>query len=269
MKLNLANLIGVVACILLFLFIGVILYPIGFTERVPAKDANCQSNMTQLGRAFKMYLSDWDYTYPTNRAWSQIKGKPGAVAETVKLTPAGLMNAKGSPVKFLYGVNWVECLYSYVEAAGSSNDAPTVWRCPKASSATYPSNSKTACTSYVYNRNLVEMQEDKIVCSSNLMIAREADRLVNADLRPLNNSAGSPKKMPSSAFLNSRDIRMGKTNELVHDKGSHILFADGHVKFFDASYFSPKPEWDPVTRQWYNFVISQNPALDQSIAITP
>lgn len=231
--------------------------------------ASCQSNLTQIGRAFKMYLSDWDETYPTNRALSKIKGKSGAVVETVKLTPAGLINAEGSLVKFLYGINWVEGLYSFTEAAASSTEALIVWRCPQASSSTYPANSKTAYTSYVFNRNLVEVREKAISNASNLMLVREMDRRMNADLRPINCSARSLKNPPISSFLTRRDVKIGKTRFGIHGKGSHILFADGHVKFLYPADMPEYPTYDPTTQRWYNFANTGHPERDKSIAITP
>lgn len=104
------------------------------------------------------------------------------------------------------------------------------------------------------------------------MMVREMDRLVNAELRPINDSTDSPNTPPDSAFLTTRDSRLGDTDADLHYGKSNILFADGHVKLIDCTQLAP--QWDPHTKRWYNHINadSKTPkqnALNKTIAITP
>ena len=74
---------------------------------------------------------------------------------------------------------------------------------------------------------------------------------------------------------------MHETENRIHANGSHVLFADGHVKGYDRRFFPEDSEyartaehWDPDTQQWYNFVYKNTAdptrkILDRSIAISP
>lgn len=223
----------------------------------PLRASPCQSNLTQIGRAIKMYMSDWDNTYPTQCL------RPASMAFSVKLSPREEVNQK----RFVHGTNWVEALFSYIETT-SKNDAWSVWRCGACSDDTYPKRSDTAAVSYVLNRNLIQLPEGYVTDGARLMLLREADRLVNSDLRPTNLSRKNEKAMPQSPFLTKRDVRMGETKPDLHNKGSHVLFADGHVKYFGAESYTDKPSWDPETQQWWNYV-KGHPGIDKAIAITP
>lgn len=231
---------------------------------------NCSSSMTLLGRAIKMYLCDWNDTFPTNRPFI-ANGKLGDIGASVKLTPPAVdQNAKQS--RFKYGVNWVEGLYAYMEPATEPNRCHCNWRCPEATKQVYPKGSKSAAVTYVFNRNLIELREKNILSTSNLMMIRETDRLLNADLRPINNTTWSSKQAPISPFLTKYDDLLGKTECDLHGTGSHILFVDGHVELFGHSSYPSKLTkaicWDPQIKQWYNCA-NEKEASYGRIAITP
>lgn len=264
----------VLVCVLIPFLILAMQYRLYYSQnsRHSARQATCQSHMTAIGRAMQMYLDDYDGVYPTNRPYI-ASGKLGPVAASVKLSHSfgDLSKGRKQPE---FGVNWVEALNPYIAKGAHkdefSNDTAYVWRCPVVSGWTEAANGSTAAVTYALNRNLVEKPRTVVKSTANLLVMREIDRVAGAELRPLNNSSDSQDNPPISPFLNSSDIQMGKTQGSLHGRGSHILFADGHVKFFlDTTYYPNKPEWDPETRQWYNFASSQNPTLDRSIAITP
>lgn len=222
----------------------------------------CQSNLTQIGRAFKMYMSDWDNTFPTNRNWLG-SGKLGSVTEHVKLS-LHTKNAAGQVCKFKYGINWVESLDGYLNKDFNKDiDTAAVWRCSLASERNYKAESATAATSYVFNRNLAEKQEDIVKYASNLMMVREMDRLVDAELRPVNDSTVSFTSLPKSPFLTNEDVRLGKTEADIHGHGSYILFEDGHVSYSNSSDMPDSPSYNAATQQWCNLCDGR------IIAITP
>lgn len=278
------TLIELLVVIAIIAILAAILFPVFAKARKSAQASNCQSNLKQIGNAIKMYLSDWQDTYPTNHRL--LGGQlTTTVDEQVALSPPDV-DANGQPLRFVSGVNWVEGLYSYVEQVTKQEDPSTAWRCQATSNKTYPLNNATAAVTYSFNANLIENPEGVLRGAANLMMVRECDRLVNAILRPLADSYGGTAVVPSSPFLNTYDKRMQTTNPIMHVNGSHILFADGHVKMFDYHYFDAldadysskmAQHWDPETGQWYNYVFTQSevdskPALkpiNKAIAISP
>jgi len=271
---------GILSVILILfgLFIwALILFPMFFRTNQHIDSSNCQSNLKQINYAIKMYLVDWNDTYPTNRAY--ISGnKTGPVSACVRLSPVD-ENAQ-KPFRFKYGVSWVEALYDHIDSVTKQNDPQSVWRCLNIGKKIYPKGSDTAATSYVFNSNLIEKRERIIRDASKLMLIREINGLVNSELRPTNNSTWTSKIPPDSPFLTSYDSRYGKMNPELHGNGSHILFADGHVKLLQPEEFPSQKQitkarcWDSEHKQW----LSNRPHVVKSpygdytsygIAITP
>lgn len=257
---------------IMLIILAAVLVPMTFTTRTHCSGPSsiCSSNLTQIGRALKMYLADWDDTFPTNRPYLP-NGKLGGIEADVKLSPLSF-DQTGKPIRFKNGVNWVEGLYAYVEPVTEQNDPASIWKCPEATYPTPSTKSKTAAVTYVFNRNLVEKKERIIRTSSNLMMIRESDRLLDSDLRPTNDTTWTSKKAPISPFLAGHDKLLGETEANLHHNASHIVFADGHVKLF---YGDTLPErltkdkcWDPKTKQWYDTADAKNVNY-QRIAITP
>lgn len=272
------TLIELLVVIAIIAILAAILFPVFARARNAAKASNCESNLKQIGNALKMYLSDWEDTYPTNRNLG-AGGLPGlSIVEQVNLTEPGI-DVSGQPLRFKYGINWVEALYPYVESVTKKSDPSSAWRCQASTDRTFPLNSPTASVTYTFNRSMVESPEGIIKAASNLMLVRETDRLVNAALRPTNDGTGTSATTPRSPFLNKRDWRMLVTQPRMHGNGSHILFADGHVKLFSDTYMPEdgniikRNSWDDETMQWYNYgpgsAGTKPAAMIRSIAITP
>lgn len=267
---------GAILVIVMLVIIGAALFPMFARCRICGTPPSCQSNMKQIGNSIKMYLSDWDNTYPTNRPYL-ASHKLGPIRPYARLSPPDPIGTETEPRRFRHSVNWVEGLYNYVETITRSSDPQSVWRCDNASSRVFPEQSKFAAVNYVFNRNLVELREGRISCAANLMMLREIDAVVDAELRPTNDTTWTSKVPPISPFLTDQDARLERTNPKLHGNGSHILFADGHVKILSTEAFPTQDRitrarcWDPKTRQWYNHAPSSGaPAyLAGSIAITP
>jgi len=273
------TLIELLVVIAIIAVLAAILFPVFARARSAAKASNCQSNLKQVGNAIKMYLTDWQDTYPTNRT-IQGNGVVGPIMPSVDLSQPDPIPPSTDPPKFQHGINWVEALYSYVESITKKGDPQSSWRCQAASNAEYPATGNNCGVTISFNRNLIEQPEGILKGAANLMMCREFDRLTIAMLRPMNDSTGQSGVKPQYAFLDMKDGSMGTTQWKMHGNGSHVLFADGHVKIFDLSYFpeyanmSQVANWDATTQQWYNFVYPNpiNPdqkAKDRSIAISP
>lgn len=281
------TLIELLVVIAIIAILAAILFPVFARARRAAAAANCESNLKQIGNAVKMYLSEWDETYPTNRAYNQgTRTLSPTIQYQCKLSPTTLTST-GEPQKFVYSVNWVEGLYSYVESVTKKEDASTVWRCGTASNSVWPDDSYNPRVTYSFNGYLVEQPEGVVKQIARTMMCREFGRLVAAELRPcpLANQSAFASVVPQYPFLHDYDINttdpQGTTKEsLLHNQGSNILFTDGHVKLYDVGWMpdtrkmSTGNAWDSTTQQWYNFVYNYATTATQrqkskSIAITP
>jgi prepilin-type N-terminal cleavage/methylation domain-containing protein/prepilin-type processing-associated H-X9-DG protein len=262
------TLIELLVVIAIIAILAAILFPVFAKAREAAKKANCESNMKQIGAAIKMYLQDWKDYYPSNRTVNS--GVPGNLAPSVQLsTPAelGLNNMRGK------NLTWVEAMYPYMEPP-SADDRGRVdagaFECKSAATRTLEnSNQATAYVTYAFNMNLIEQTEGIIKQTDRLMMAREVDGHVNSMCRPSN--IATPTTPPGNAFATNADLALpGKRlNPMIHSGGSHILFADCHVRFCATSQMPKTCEYDSDSGQWFNFVTSGSVANQKTIAVTP
>ena len=63
------TLIELLVVIAIIAILAAILFPVFARAREKAQQITCVSNMHQLGLAFAMYLSDWDFTYQPAYQW--------------------------------------------------------------------------------------------------------------------------------------------------------------------------------------------------------
>lgn len=251
------TLIELLVVIAIIAILAAILFPVFAKARASAYASECQSNMKQIGTALKMYAQDNHDTYPSNRIGTALSANVQlSMTEGVKYVPGT--------------VNWVGALSPYMEAI--TQDSAGAFCCKTASSTTF-GVAASAKVSYALNANMVEMPEGAARTPDTLMAVREMDRLANAILRPGNQST-SNTIVPIAPFLTTQDLLIGGAtiiNPRRHSDGSHILFADGHVKRFKASYFpttiSAANNWDAETSQWWN--CKDNSIKSKTIAISP
>ena len=263
------TLIELLVVIAIIAILAAILFPVFAKARAAAQKSNCQSNLKQLGAAFKMYLGDWKDTYPTNRQVSGGVLQPLATTNNpgIGLTDVSLLLPGVKPTN----LSWVEALYPYMEMP--STDSNGAWECraaamrkPLAGSGSGGATSRSYIT-YAMNLNLVEQPEGVIKGADRLMLARELDAHANSMVRP-NNISSTSALTPTYAFLNGADP-LGTSTGKLHANGSHILFADSHVRAFDTQMMPTVPQYDANDAQWYNFVTSGSAAARKQIAITP
>jgi len=284
-----ATVVDIVVMLSVALFVALTLVPaIARMQRTPI-EAKCQSNMRRWAEAMALYCADFQGRFPTNRP-ILANGALAVILPTVLLSPPDPIPPATEPPKFLYSVNWVEALYPYLQSAAekTGQDWKSFWRCPAASSKTLPTvKGPQYLVTYVLNRCLVEKWSQLVREPKNLMMMRELGRLTIAALRPANDSTGNSMSRPIDAFMIARDaILWGEffapSEYLMHANGSHVMFADGHVKAFDISYFSTNPPtyttqataYYSYTEQWHNYSYANPTTPDQeaknrSIAISP
>jgi len=235
--------------------LAAILFPVFAKAREAARASSCISNMNQIGKAIKGYLSDWDDTFPTNR------NRQNELQDYIQLS-----NPSNDPfIPFINGVNWVEALYTYIERVGEAGDNQTVWKCPSAKATRYM-NDNFASNSYVFNYYLLEQPEGILRNGSSMMMVREMDRICSAICRPTKDSVDS--NTPRGAFLTNNDPVLGNNSckPKMHANSSAILFADGHVQRVQLSQMPDDLVWDNTeTYQWWNSLDSKN----KFIAVSP
>lgn len=252
-------------------------------QRTPA-EAKCQANLQRIAEAMALYLEDNHLRYPTNRSW--IGATVGPITSIVNLPDPTVLD-----LKFRYGITWVEGLYPYTKARAEATgqDVATFWRCPNASSATFPTNPTNQSCRVTIALNLCLVEQTKMIIrdNRNLMMLREMGRQCTSLLRPSNPSNmlpnGNYSYPPQYPFLNSSDTlksNLPASEYLLHGNGSYIVFADGHVKHFTVDYYpiqkylTAKRCWDASTQQWYNYywaspATEEELRLNKTIAISP
>lgn len=264
------TLIELLVVIAIIAILAAILFPVFAKARAAAIASDCQSNLNQIGKALKMYLADNKDMFPTNRT------PAGALSNNIALSDPTQVGPDGKPLRFQNGYGWVECIRPYMEAI--TKESAGAMRCKTASEA---QTSNFASVSYSFNYNLVEQPEGAVRNSANLMACRELDKLAGSVLRPANQCTDSGTQPVNPFLITGQDtsytlVPHKATNGMRHGKGSHILFADGHVKRFNVDYFplngsgasaTSKATWDPVDQQWYNIVDGSEKS--KSIAISP
>lgn len=279
------TLIELLVVIAIIAILAAILFPVFARVRKTAWNSDCQSNLSQIGRAFKMYLGEWHDSYPYQDVTQTLSNgypEPGiALSPTDPTVPANL-NPDGTLKRFVYGTNWVEALFPYMEAI--SKDSAGAWACKAAAEITDSSGNFAqrgmARVNYSMNINLVGQPEGIIKTASNMLLCREMDRKCNAVLRPVNPSTdGSSGSIPIAPFLSATDQGYPSSavvpNPKQHANGSNVLFSDGHVKSFNAGampdVLTAALCYDSTDLQWFNF--NDDPAnpigLRKSIAISP
>jgi prepilin-type N-terminal cleavage/methylation domain-containing protein/prepilin-type processing-associated H-X9-DG protein len=248
------TLIELLVVIAIIAILAAILFPVFVKARESARASTCQSNLSQIGKALKAYMTDWQDTFPTNR---------NALAGMMLVSHVPLSDPTAlPPITFQYGPNWVEALYMFVERVGGAGDNQTVWRCPCTQDIKF---SATSSNTYAFNFNLLEQCEGQISHPGNTFMVREMDRMMGSFCRPKNASADGTVT-PICPFLNDTDIDLPGVilKSKLHGRGSNIVFADGHVKAIPMALMdNTQIKYDGY--QWWNSTASGK----KLIAITP
>ncbi len=267
--------IDIAVCTAVMALVAFTLVPaIARIQRHPA-EAKCQSNLQRVADAMALYLEDNHHRYPTNRGRGSGTTDLGPIVPILRLSPDPAVS------RFVYGLNWVEALYPYTKARAdrTGQNEASFWRCPNASSETFPTSAtdlgqRVTC---VFNFCLAEQPSGLVRNSRNLLMLREIGRLGLSMLRPSNTANISPNGnrayQPLYPFL-TQDEALARdplpaSEYLLHANGSYVVFADGHVKHFTIDYYPAQNYitaarcWDPTKQQWYNYYWANPVTEDQ------
>ncbi len=204
------TLIELLVVIAIIAILAAILFPLFAAARATAWTANCQSNLNQIGKAGKTYVTDWEgYSVPAGW-WAEIH----------------------SPLA------WTTRLMRYI------GDEPNVYFCSYNPTPTYPDRLTPATggkeCSYSMNWQTTAHWEgtqgyDAPATSGNLTMAANPSRLIWiferwanwstfwADWDPTNEEQGDAN---GAAVGNQFWFSLPGP----HNKGINVLFADGHTK---------------------------------------
>ena len=262
------TLIELLVVIAIIAVLAAILFPIFAKARAAARKAGCSSNMVQLGKAIKMYSSDYDDTFPTNRN-KYISGTSAGVAYPYVSVYCNLSHPtyvpESQPVPFRgqpqYSFNFVEGVSPYVEKLEDTSGAETIWRCPSASENSYPPAGTWAAAArvtYCMNWYICEQTESKMAESAGVMVLREMDRRVNAIARPHPSTVPTSSSVygggaPVYAFFDAPtagddSVVINLPDPKRHGDGMNVLFGDVHVKYVPLSMVTSAPYQDANMR---------------------
>jgi prepilin-type N-terminal cleavage/methylation domain-containing protein/prepilin-type processing-associated H-X9-DG protein len=196
------TLIELLVVIAIIAILAAILFPVFAQARESARQANCLSNMRQIGTSTLLYAQDYDETYPDQR-------QNGKLVDGVP--PASLMPGK-APIQ-----NFYDELNPYIKGE-------RIWLCPSA--VQNPDKKELSLLSYHYNGYFCGTAVATVRNPANTMIFKESYRYhwARSWLRPMEGYGGSKK----GDLIGAHCYYSGN----LHRNGSVVLFADGHVKYF-------------------------------------
>jgi prepilin-type N-terminal cleavage/methylation domain-containing protein/prepilin-type processing-associated H-X9-DG protein len=248
------TLIELLVVIAIIVILAAILFPVFEQAMEAGKKASCQSNLKQIGTGFRMYIQDYDETFPP---WRTIV--TGATAPVNAVVPWDGRSPMVNGTMF-----WHELIYPYVKNTG-------VLTCPSAEQAMPRFTQYGRAGGYGYNGgHLMEPRPGSTQPSTDPLqwlpvtdsrIVAPADMVMITD---------STDRAASSAAIGWEDTTEGYY--WVHpstdprwnyfhtwwtyvsnrhgsgdlDGGPNVLFADGHVKWYkrNSSYLLDYSHWD-------------------------
>jgi prepilin-type N-terminal cleavage/methylation domain-containing protein len=194
------TLIELLVVIAIIAILAAILFPVFAQAREKARQTSCLNNMKQLGLGFKMYLDNWDDTFP---GLGQFNEKIGWIWATDHYK---IDVTKGA-------------IFPYVKSVG-------VYRCPsdaapgqeKANSPTFLSYSMSS--QYLQSDGSMISEADISEPSETILLMEESDAsALNAGLN-------------DGYFV--ADLSSHDYNTDRHTSGGMFTFADSHAKYMRA-----------------------------------
>jgi prepilin-type N-terminal cleavage/methylation domain-containing protein/prepilin-type processing-associated H-X9-DG protein len=248
------TLIELLVVIALIAILAAILFPVFAKARESARKATCQSNLKQIGLAYKMYTADYDETMPLN-------GFDGAAN-------GGTVNCAVQTTRTDYR-GWVSnALMPYAKNTG-------IWTCPSAGGAGNNANAETNsicgafpnaqvykvgyCYNYMGVRNGTGNTGNSMpgFANSEAACLRPAEQAIHWD--SANRWAdfnGGFFARDVTQYFDNRNFNYGHW----HNEQANFLYMDGHVK---------SSKWDQIKYQNIFNVTDNDPRMNRPITFKP
>lgn len=231
------SLVEVLVVIAIIAILASILFPVFTTAKVQGKKAKCASNLRQLGRAFNLYVSDWNGVYPS----------PG-----------------GQPGDYNY---WSQSgrggIVSYI---GRNGGVGTVWCCPELTKWKGRFAARTySMNSYLRNSRL-PYDEPYPDCVSNrrgvLDVQIEDPRRTILLYEGMHVTMDWPESQDYVYRCGNWEcVRGWFTREQPypytisswlpwHSTTNNYLYVDGHIRSFEPNKYPNHPPFD-TTNEWW------------------
>jgi prepilin-type processing-associated H-X9-DG protein len=207
----------------------------------PPRQNTCTQNLNEIGKAFRLYASDWDDTLPTGKTQPRNHQRPGA------------SGASGAPrERFVTAPrpssNFVEALSPYLEKLECVRSNETVWRCPQVCEKQgLLGGLKHEFPGVTYSMNwyMTGQREESLPGAPNTLLVRELGKPSPALLRPCPTyppDAQHPhgNGPPVHTFPSEREFGADTVGPAMHSNGSIVLFVDGHAQYRPVEMLSSK-----------------------------
>jgi len=228
------TLIELLVVIAIIAILAAILFPVFAQAREKARAATCLSNNKQIGIAVMMYVQDYDGMF-ASQSCNGVNfnacptGDPTVNGMLIEEKPNG------------HGFNYYNRHFPYTKNKG-------IWLCPS-NIPNGPLNVAPPHMGYHMSGNVfnaVGLAEAAIAAPANLFIMRESGRGLVFERAYLRPNPGT-----CDDVINYQNA--GVNNTMPHMKGFHLLFADGHARWFRASQTTrlahfPEDEGDSLTK---------------------
>jgi len=217
------TLIELLVVIAIIAILAAILFPVFARARDAARKATCQSNLKQMGLAFRMYTSDYDEQMPNNGFDGAANG--GTANCAVETTRSGYRG-------------WISnVLMPYAKNQG-------IWKCPSYPGAGNFQTADTVCTApadlsliyrvgYCYNYMGVGNSPNNTgnsmpgLGNSEAACLRVADQAIMWDSQNRWADGNGPLfTRDITQWIDSKNVNYGHW----HSEQANFLFMDGHVK---------------------------------------
>jgi prepilin-type N-terminal cleavage/methylation domain-containing protein/prepilin-type processing-associated H-X9-DG protein len=223
------TLIELLVVIAIIAILASILFPVFAQAREKARQATCTSNLKQIGLAVRMYVQDYDETFPHNCDEPRPDGK-----------------LKRTAVEGTCWAGWISnVLIPYERNA-------QIYKCPSLSTTAFFKNWRLPdkAGSYCYNYRSLGGAWGPSGTDPGQPTVSEAAIPEVSNLAMMWDSANSWADCGyvSTCGIDSRDLTWYRTKQFTmtswHNGRNNFLFADGHVK----SFAWPQVTWGMMSR---------------------